>query len=180
VRYGFLTWAPMYLFETQGAGIEKAAYSSVIFPIAGALGALFAGWATDRWFQSRRAPVAVVSLVLAGILCWVYRFAVPTDQWVLGLVTLAAIGFAIFGAHVLIVAAAPMDFGTRKAASSATGFIDGWGYVGAGLQGFATGLLVDRWGWNAGFTFWIVCAFAGAAVMAFLWKHKPEQARQYM
>ena len=93
---------------------------------------------------------------------------------------LEAIGFAVFGAHALIVAAAPMDLGTRKAASSATGFIDGWGYVGAGLQGFATGMLVDRWGWNAGFMFWIACALAGTAVMAFLWKHKPAQKREYL
>ena len=177
VRYGFLTWAPTFLFETQKAGIEKAAYSSVIFPIAGALGAVSAGWATDRWFQSRRAPVAGINLVLAGIFAWAYRFAVPVDQWLLGLVTLAAIGFAVFGAHVLIVAAAPMDFGTRKAAASATGFIDGWGYLGAGLQGIGTGLLVDRWGWNAGFAFWIASAFLGAVLMALLWQHKPPQRR---
>jgi len=179
VRYGFLTWAPTYLFETQGAGIDKAAYLSVIFPIAGALGAVFAGWATDRWFQSRRAPVAGISLVLAGGLAWAYRFAVPVDQWLLGLITLAAIGFAVFGAHVLIVAAAPMDFGTRKAAASATGFIDGWGYLGAGLQGVGTGLLVDHWGWSAGFAFWIACAFLGAGVMVLLWRYKPPK-REYL
>ena len=179
VRYGFLTWAPTYLFETQGAGIDKAAYSSVIFPIAGALGAVFSGWATDRWFQSRRAPVAGISLLLAGFLAWAYRFLVPVDQWLLGLITLAAIGFAVFGAHVLIVAAAPMDFGTRKAAAAATGFIDGWGYLGAGLQGVGTGLLVDRWGWNAGFTFWIACAFLGAGLMVLLWRYKPPK-REYL
>ena len=179
VRYGFLTWAPTYLFETQKAGIDKAAYSSVIFPIAGALGAVFAGWATDRWFQSRRSPVAGISLVLAGGLAWAYRFVVPVDQWLLGLITLAAIGFFVFGAHVLIVAAAPMDFGTRKAAAAATGFIDGWGYLGAGLQGVGTGLLVDRWGWNAGFAFWIVCAFLGAGLMVLLWQHKPSK-REYL
>lgn len=179
VRYGFLTWAPTYLFETQQAGIDKAAYSSVIFPIAGALGAVFAGWATDRWFQSRRAPVAGISLLAAGALAWAYRFLVPVDQWLLGLITLAAIGFAVFGAHVLIVAAAPMDLGTRKAASSATGFIDGWGYLGAGLQGFGTGLLVDRWGWNAGFAFWVACAFLGAGLMALLWQYKPPR-KEYL
>jgi len=179
VRYGFLTWAPTYLFETQGAGIARAAYSTVIFPIAGALGAVFAGWATDRWFQSRRAPVAGISLVLAGVLAWAYRFVVPVDYWLLGLITLAAIGFAVFGAHVLIVAAAPMDFGTRKAAAAATGFIDGWGYLGAGLQGFGTGLLVDRWGWSAGFAFWIVSAFLGAVLMMLLWRYKPPQ-REYL
>ena len=117
--------------------------------------------------------------MLAGVLAWVYRFVVPVDQWLLGLITLAAIGFAVFGAHVLIVAAAPMDFGTRKAAASATGFIDGWGYLGAGLQGFGTGLLVDRWGWNAGFAFWIACAFLGAGVMVFLWRYKPPK-KEYL
>ena len=173
MRYGFLTWAPTYLFETQGASIDKAAYSSVIFPIAGALGAIVAGWVTDRWFQSRRAPVACISLILASVLAWSYRFAIPVDAWFLGLITLAGIGFAVFGAHVLIVAAAPMDLGTRKAASSATGFIDGLGYLGAGLQGITTGLLVDRWGWNAGFAFWIVGALLAAVIMLLLWRYKP-------
>ena len=179
VRYGFLTWAPTYLFETQKAGIDKAAYSAIIFPLAGAVGAIFAGWATDRWFQSRRAPVAGIFLFLTGVMAWSYRAIDPADQWLLGLITLAAIGFFVFGAHVLIVAAAPMDFGTRKAASAATGFIDGWGYLGAGLQGVGTGLLVDRWGWTAGFTFWIVCAFLAAVVMVVLWKYKPPK-REYL
>jgi len=175
VRYGFLTWAPTYLFETQKAGIDKAAYSSLIFPLAGAVGAIFAGWATDRWFQSRRAPVAGIFLFMTGIAAWGYRAIDLENQWFLGLITLAAIGFFVFGAHVLIVAAAPMDFGTRKAASSATGFIDGLGYLGAGLQGIVTGLLVDRWGWSAGFAFWIACAFLAAGVMILLWKYKPEK-----
>jgi len=179
VRYGFLTWAPTYLFETQKAGIDKAAYSSIIFPLAGAVGAIFAGWATDRWFQSRRAPVAVISLLLTGVLAWSYRAIDPANQWLLGLIILAMIGFFVFGAHVLIVAAAPMDFGTRKAASAATGFIDGWGYLGAGLQGIGTGVLVDRWGWNAGFAFWIACAFLGAGMMVFLWRYKPPK-REYL
>lgn len=178
VRYGFLTWAPTYLFETQKAGIDKAAYSSLIFPLAGAVGAIFAGWATDRWFQSRRAPVAGIFLFMTGVMAWGYRAINPADQWFLGLITLAAIGFFVFGAHVLIVAAAPMDFGTRKAASAATGFIDGLGYLGAGLQGVTTGLLVDRWGWTAGFTFWIVCAFLAAGAMIILWKYKPPK-REY-
>ena len=179
VRYGFLAWAPTYLFETQKAGIDKAAYSSIIFPLAGAVGAIFAGWASDRWFQSRRAPIAVISMLLAGVFAWAYRFIVPVDAWLMGLIILAAIGFFVFGSHVLIVGAAPMDFGTRKAASSATGFIDGWGYLGAGLQGFSTGLLVDRWGWNAGFAFWIACAFLGAGMMVFLWRYKPLK-REYL
>jgi len=166
LRYGFLTWAPTYLFEVQGTAIDKAAYSSVIFPLAGALGALGAGWASDRWFKSRRAPCACLCLAAAGGLAYAYRL---TDHWSLGLALLAATGAAVFGAHVLVVGAAPMDTGGRKAASAVTGFIDAWGYVGAGATGLVTGVLVDRWGWDAGFNFWALSSFAGALVMALMW-----------
>ena len=121
--------------------------------------------------------MACISLLFVGVLSWAYRFIIPEEQSLLGLITLAAIGFTVFGAHVLIVAAAPMDYGTRKAASTATGFIDGWGYLGAGLQGIVTGLLVDRWGWDAGFTFWIASAFIGALMMVFLWGYKPPKTK---
>jgi len=40
-----------------------------------------------------------------------------------------------------------MDYGARKAASSATGFIDGVGYIGAALTGILSGWLTDVWGW---------------------------------
>ena len=88
------------------------------------------------------------------------------------MLTLASIGFFVFGSHVLIVAAAPMDYGTRKAASAATGLIDCLGYIGAGLTSFGTGWLVDNWGWNAGFTLWVGAAFAGAGIMVLLWRKR--------
>ena len=44
-----------------------------------------------------------------------------------------------------------MDYGTRKAASSATGFIDGVGYIGAAVTGILSGWLTDAWGWDATF-----------------------------
>ena len=177
VRYGFLLWAPTYLFETQGAGIDKAAYTAVAMPLAGAVGALFSGWVTDRFFQSRRAPIIAINLFLLGIFAWAYRFAVPVEAWGLGFAMMALIGFTTYGAHVVMVATVPMDYGTRKAAGSATGFIDGFGYLGAGLVGVGTGLLVDRWGWNAGFYFWIAAAFIAAGLMTLLWKYKPAKGK---
>lgn len=90
---------------------------------------------------------------------------------------LALIGFTTYGAHVVMVATVPMDYGTRKAAGSATGFIDGFGYLGAALVGVGTGFLVDRWGWNAGFYFWIAAAFVASGLMALLWTYKPPKGK---
>ena len=85
--------------------------------------------------------MAGLFLVLAGVLAFIFP---STTSWVAGLLVLAGMGFAVFGAHPLIVGAAPIDYGTRKAASFATGFIDCIGYIGAGVTSVATGFLVDR------------------------------------
>ncbi len=174
VRYGFMSWAPTFMFEEQGATISLAAYKAIAFPLAGGLGAVFAGWISDKVFKSRRAPVAFVMLILLAIFCYFFK-ACPSDNWVLSLVILLFIGFFTFGPHILLVAALPADLGTRKAASSVTGFIDAMGYLGAGLTGVGTGYLVEKFGWNAGFYFWICGAIFAAIMTLFLWNYKKKE-----
>jgi len=65
-----------------------------------------------------------------------------------------------------MVGTVPMDFGTRKAVSSATGFIDCTGYVGVTLTGVGTGWLIDRYSWNVAFYFWIAGTFIPVTLMA--------------
>ena len=171
VRYGFMSWAPTFMFEEQGATISLAAYKAIAFPVAGGLGAIFAGWASDRIFKHRRAPVAFMMLVLLAISCYVYRI-IPGDNWVVSLIILLLVGFFTFGPHILMVAAIPADLGSRKAASSATGFIDAMGYLGASLTGVGTGYLIEKFGWNAGFYFWILGAVFAAIMTLLIWNYK--------
>lgn len=178
VRYGFFVWAPTFLFEVQGAEISTAAYKTMVIPIAGSLGAISAGWATQKYFGSRRAPIVAVMLACLGTLAWLYP-KIPVDNWILGLVCLAAIGYFTYGPHVTMVAAIPMDFGTRKGASSATGFIDGLGYVGATLAGVVSGWLIDNYSWDAAFNFWIASAFIAAGLMTILWRYKPQREKYF-
>ena len=89
------------------------------------------------------------------------------------------IGFLTFGPHVIMVAVMSMDFGTRKAASSATGFIDGLGYVGASITGIGTGWLLENFGWNAAFHFWVAGAIVAATLMALLWNYKSTRRQYY-
>ncbi|MFC1898343.1 MFS transporter [Candidatus Cloacimonadota bacterium] len=175
VRYGFMSWAPTFMFEEQGATISMAAYKAIAFPVAGGLGAIFAGWASDNLFKNRRAPVAFFMLILLALFCYLYRI-VPGESWVMSLVILLFIGFFTFGPHVLLVAALPVDLGSRKAASSVTGFIDAMGYVGASLTGVGTGYLIDNFSWNAAFWFWISGAILAAVMITFVWRHELKKA----
>ncbi|MEN8223415.1 MAG: MFS transporter [Acidobacteriota bacterium] len=168
VRYGFMSWAPTYMFEVQGASISMAAYKAVAFPIAGGLGAIFAGWASDRIFKNKRAPVAFFMLMLLALFCYLFRI-IPNENWILSLICLLFIGFFTFGPHILLVAALPVDLGTRKAASSVTGFIDAMGYLGASLTGVGTGFLIEKLSWNAAFYFWISGAVFAALMVLLLW-----------
>ena len=71
----------------------------------------------------------------------------------------------------LLVVAIPADLGSCKAASSVTGFIDAMGYLGASLTGVVTGYLIERFGWNTGFYFWISGAVFAAIMMALIWNY---------
>ena len=104
------------------------------------------------------------------MLSWTYTAVVTESSGLLGLALLAAIGFFVFAAHVQMVGAAPIDYGSPRAASSATGLVDGMGYVGAGCSGAFTGLIVDSYGWTAGLWFWVIAAFFSAILMFVLWQ----------
>jgi len=179
VRYGFMSWAPTFMFEEQGATISVAAYKAIAFPVAGGLGAIFAGWASDKIFEHRRAPVSFIMLVLLAISCYLFKI-IPGDNWVVSLIILLLIGFFTFGPHVLIVAAIPADFGSRKAASSVTGFIDAMGYLGASLTGAGTGYLIENFGWNAGFYFWIFGAIFAAIMTLLIWIYKEREVESVL
>jgi MFS transporter, OPA family, glycerol-3-phosphate transporter len=108
-------------------------------------------------------------LLLLALFCYLYRI-VPGTNWIISLVILLFIGFFTFGPHILLVAALPADLGTRKAASSVTGFINAFGYVGASLTGVGTGYLIDNYSWDAAFYFWIFGAVFAAIMILFVWK----------
>jgi sugar phosphate permease len=169
VRYGFFYWAPTFLIEAQGAEITSAGLKIAILPLAGSAGAIITGWATGRFFQNRRAPV--ICICLFGLALFSYLFyAAPPGAWLWSLICLAVVGFCTYGPHVLMVGHAAQDFAGRKAAASAAGFIDSFGYMGAAMTGVFTGFLCDAWGWGACFWYWIVAALVAAFIMLGLWK----------
>lgn len=174
VSYGFLYWIPTYMSEVQGITMSRVASNAIVVPLAGSLGALTAGWATDKFFKSRRAPVVILMCFLTCIFLLIYP-RVPCG--ILSLLSLAAIGFTTFGAAITIVTAIPMDYGTRKAASSTAGFIDSLGYVGATIAGVGAGWLIDNYGWDYAFYFWASGALIACIPMLPLWRYMPPRGK---
>ena len=93
-RYGFTDWGVSHLVETQNIGVGKAVLQFFVIAIGATAGSYLAGWASDRFFGSRRAPVVCLLMVLLGVLSPVYGFM--AGQSVIGtMLVLVLIGFCI-------------------------------------------------------------------------------------
>lgn len=167
VRYGLLFWAPTFIFEEQKLSLPIAAFTAIAIPIGGSLGAIFIGWISDRYHRSR-TPLAVSTLIMLTASVLIYPY-IPADSWTMNIIYLLTIGFLIYGPHILMCGIMPIDIGTRKTASTVTGFIDGVGSIGGALSGIGTGLVVDYYGWHGAFYFWAIAAFIATVLMATLW-----------
>src|SRR5688572_14914954 len=169
-RYGFLDWGITHLMETQNVGVGKAGLQYVVIAIGATAGAYLAGWATDRYFGSRRAPVICLLMILLGGLTLVYHFAAGWSA-IATMGLLVVIGFCVYGPQVLLVGTGPADLAHRGTAAAAAGFVNFLGYMGAATGDVVTGYYSadEHGGWQVAIYIWAGWAFAGAAICAVLW-----------
>lgn len=169
-RYGFLDWGVTHLMETRDVRVGKAGLQFFVIAIGATAGSYLAGWATDRFFGSRRAPVICILMVVLGVLSLVYDWTV--HQSVTGtMLLLVVIGFCIYGPQVLLVGTAPADLAHRGTSAAAAGFVNFMGYMGAATGDVVTGYYSDstHGGWQVAIYIWAGWAFAGALITAVLW-----------
>ena len=168
-RYGFSDWGLSHIKAVQGGGVGISALKYAVLPLGGMAGAVFAGFASDRWFAGRRVPVLVGFLLALGALALAYGATVESHPG-LAVALLAFIGFGVYGPQVLLVGAAAMDTARAGRAVAAVGFVNLFGYLGAFAGDKVTGELADTHGWPAAVRFWALCAFAAAVVLLPLWR----------
>ena len=173
-RYGFTDWGVTHLNEVQNDSVSTAAFKYAVLPFGGIAGAYLSGWATDRFFKGRRAPVISLLLIALGLLALAYDTVIHWGM-VPSVAVLFGIGFCIFGPQVLLVGTLPVDLARRGTAAAAVGFVNFMGYMGAAAGDKLTGGFVDAYGWPSAVRFWAACAFAGAVVIAFLWNTRANQ-----
>jgi phosphoglycerate transporter family protein len=167
VRIGILSWAPKYLVEAKGFTLVQAGVSLSAFEVAGIFGAYASGWLSDTVFKGRRGPVSTGFMVCL-IAFTLALFAVPNRHVLTMTGLFSAIGFFVYGPQMLVAVAAA-DFATKVASASAVGLTGLFGYLGAAFCSLATGILVDRYGWNGALVLYAGSACVGCALLALTW-----------
>src|SRR5262249_6553039 len=152
-RYGFLDWGLTHLKDVQATNVGKAALNYAVLPIGAVAGSYLAGWATDRFFGGRRAPVVCLLLVILAGLTLVYDG--PARAGGPGiLLLLVVIGFCIYGPQVLLVGTAPTDLARRGTSAAAAGFVNFLGYMGAATGDVVTGHVLANATWQVALYVW--------------------------
>lgn len=165
IRYMFMLWLPTYLSDVRNFDYDIAGYNAVFLSIAGVLGTFIASWLSDTVFRSRRAPISVIMLL--GLACSIYFFGIAPVSLIP--IAVAMVGFLTYGPDFVVSAVAVMDFGSRKGASTAAGFVNGMGSIGAAIMPTIVGLVEMLWGWGAVFYLLIIFSLICAGLMATMW-----------
>lgn len=179
IRYLIMSWSPLYINEKLGTGVAESGILGSMFDLAGPFSVFFGGYMSDKVFRSKRMPMSVIALFGIAILLFFFE-SLPETKLALGL-GFFGVGFLLYIPDSLVSGTAAVDFGTAKGASTASGFINGWGSLGAILGLTLPGLLVAYLGpgvyiWNYIFVGLSAAAFIAGCILLPKWNALPATA----
>jgi OPA family sugar phosphate sensor protein UhpC-like MFS transporter len=175
-RYAFLFWLPLYMTEYLGYGKPQAGYASSIYELIGVLGAVAAGYISERLGGARFSVGAAFMFGLA-VLCVTYPGVskiglIPNLAWI------ALIGIFTFGPDTLIAGAALQDVVPPESTASAAGFMNGVGSAGQVVSPVAVAYMSSHYGWSSLFAMLAAVAVAGGLALATQWIRLPRSNQE--
>jgi OPA family glycerol-3-phosphate transporter-like MFS transporter/OPA family sugar phosphate sensor protein UhpC-like MFS transporter len=174
IRYAVFNWGPTMLTETKHVHIVHAGYMVAGFELVGGIGALAAGWVTDRFCGGRAMRVGLLYMTLAGLSIFLFWQVAGRSEWI-STVLLCATGFFIYGPQCLVAVAAA-NLATKRAAATAVGLTSIFGYASTVLSGWGLGWLAQNFGWDAVFKGLLIVSGMGVMTFAASW---PARAHGY-
>jgi OPA family glycerol-3-phosphate transporter-like MFS transporter len=166
LRNGIMTWYFIFAKEVKQTGAEFFFdHWGLLLCFFGIVGGFAGGIISDKFFQSRRGPPTAILygfMFLLTLVMAVYLFSSP-----------------LIGVHSLISGTAAADFGGRKATATCSGIVDGFVYLGTGLQSVSLGYLTAHsWFWWPAFL--MPFALLGGVLALKIWNELPAATRKYI
>jgi sugar phosphate permease len=178
-RYALMFWLPLYLVDHLKYSLQVSGYVSSLYELVGIAGAVLAGYASDHFTQSRRAPVSAIMLCGLGIVL-LLEPALARGGLVGIATAISLAGVLSYGPDTLLSGAGAQDVGGVKAAGSAAGLIDGIGHLGALLSPYVVVYVSKLYGWDRLFLVFAMAAFVAGGVLLPIWNLKPKDQGRFL
>jgi phosphoglycerate transporter family protein len=176
VRCGILDWGPTFLKQAKHVELSHTGWMVAAFEVTGILGMLVSGWITDHFFGGRGARTCLVYMILCTVSLLGF-WMLPTKSVIVNTMFLCAAGFFIYGPQCL-VGVVTANLATKRAAATGAGVAGVFGYASTVVSGVGIGILVDKFGWDAGFLMFVVAALIGGLLFASCWPAPADGYRQ--
>jgi OPA family glycerol-3-phosphate transporter-like MFS transporter len=134
-----------------GLTVADAAHKSALFPLFGGFSVLLAGFWSDRLGRNGRAAIIFYGMLFTwgGLLLLAFGHFERSHLAPVALVTLIA--FVMIGPYSYLAGAISLDFGGKQGSATASGLIDGVGYMGGILAGTSVADVSVASGWKGAF-----------------------------
>ncbi len=139
-RYGLLVWVPLYYLGTK-INESSNVWIALALPVGMALGTIFFGQLSDRFFKSNRSKPIAISMTLAGLTVLLV-YVVPKDNVTGGLLLLFFAGFFVYGPQSCYWPLSPDLLGVRRSGTG-VGVMNTFAYAFAGAGEPFIGYMVD-------------------------------------
>jgi len=181
-RYSMTEWYTIFAKEVGQPGAEFISlhwgwYTAVF----GIVGGFFGGMVSDKLFHSRRGPPAALLcgfVLVVAVVMALFLFSQPLlVGWAAVFIVMASIGITS-----LMSGTAATDFGGRKATATSMGIVNGFAYLGSGIQSLSLGFLLEprHGGWQWLPVFVIPFAVVGMLIAIKIWHELPHATRKYI
>jgi len=157
--YLFSGWLPSLVKEVGGYSVAEAAVVTAIFQVGGPAGAIFTGWAMDRWGKR-----AVLTLMFLACGLAIFAIGQSTGHFLLLCTVACLVGFGLNGVSVGMNALAATYYPTQARATGAS-WMSGVGRIGAVLSAFAGAHMMSL-GWSMAQICMTMLVPAGVAALA--------------
>jgi OPA family glycerol-3-phosphate transporter-like MFS transporter len=166
LRETFNLWTPTYFTQAAGMAAGEAASTSALFPFFGGVSVILCGWLSDWFGRKGRAGLMLVGLALAGTVLLILGSGLINGSRTWPVILVALVGFLIVGPYSFLAGAVALDFGGKRGSGTASGMIDGVGYLGGVFSGDSMARISVHYGWNGAFLVLAMVAFLSSGAAA--------------
>ena len=151
-RYGLVTWVPLYFIDKFNVSVTSGLLGAVSLPVGMGVGTFVVPWLTDKWCPNNRLPAVISSALVGAVSIGAFLLLNPTYGWqmVCAQLLLFVAGFCIYAINGTAWAYAT-DIGGRVFSATSSGVLNFSAYMGAAVQSFVYGFLLDKIGWYSVF-----------------------------
>lgn len=179
-RYAINSWGILYLQEDRGLSLPMAGTVLMVSTIAGIAGAIAYGFISDKVFGARRPPANLLfaMLEICGLLLF---FHGPNTMPVL-IAGMVLFGMGLTGLVTALGGLFAVDIAPKRVAGAAMGVIGIFSYIGAGIQEYVSGKLIQDnmtmvgdqriYDFGPAISFWIGASVLSMLLAGSLWRTK--------